>query len=95
LLFDVSKPSKNYWDRPTTASTLSSIARLAAAIASRVPTSPISRSLSVGPDDGDTLILQPVVLCMSFMVSHPFPMIMPTASEGTKIESLILSEPPP
>lgn len=49
-------------ERLTTASTLSSIARLALSMASRVPTRPISRSVSLGPEDGDTFTLHPVVL---------------------------------
>jgi hypothetical protein len=49
-------------ERLTTASTLSSIARLALSMASRVPTRPISRSVSPAPEEGETFTLHPVVL---------------------------------
>lgn len=54
----------------TTWFTFSSMARLASSMAWREPTSPISRSMSA-PEACDTLILHPVVACMSFMVSPP------------------------
>ena len=54
----------------TTVSTLSQIARLASSIAWRVPTRPISRSISA-PDAWETLILHPVEFCISLIVSPP------------------------
>lgn len=54
----------------TTVSTLSQMARLASSIACRVPTRPISRSISA-PDACDTLILHPVEFCISLIVSPP------------------------
>ena len=54
----------------TTARTLSIMARLACSMALRVPTSPISRSIS-WPEGWATLILQPVVFCISLIVSPP------------------------
>ena len=56
--------------RHTTAWTFSIIACFARSIESRDPTSPISRSKSC-PVAGETLILQPVVFCMSLIVSPP------------------------
>ena len=54
----------------TTAWTFSMMAFFARSIESRDPTSPISRSKSC-PAAGETLILQPVVACMSLIVSPP------------------------
>jgi len=54
----------------TTASTLSMMALFASSIALLDPTKPISRSTS-RPVAGDTLILHPVVFCISFMDSPP------------------------
>lgn len=56
--------------RLTTASTFSVIARFAASIEPREPTRPMERSTS-RPLAGETLILQPVLLCMSLIVSPP------------------------
>lgn len=62
---------RNGWrDGLTTAWTFSMIARLAASMAPRDPTRPISRSIS-RPLGCETLILQPVVCCMSLIVSPP------------------------
>lgn len=57
-------------DKRTTWSTFSQMARLASSIAWRVPTRPISRSMSA-PEAWDTLILHPVSDCIDLMVSPP------------------------
>lgn len=56
--------------RHTTAWTFSMMACFARSMESRDPTSPISRSKSC-PVAGETLILQPVVDCISLIVSPP------------------------
>ena len=61
---------KRLVDPLTTARTLSVIASLARSIASLDPINPILRSTS-RPEAGETLILHPVAICISLMVSPP------------------------
>jgi hypothetical protein len=54
----------------------------------------VCNAVASGCSGWPTLVLHPVVACISLVVSPPLPMIIPTASDGTYIASVILSFPP-